>query len=145
MNLPLIDKDIAALKGLCEGHREIAFAFLFGSQAKGKATKLSDVDIAAYFYPLNRHPVQHEEEVYYGAEDDVQAGFEGLLKREVELLVLNRVPAAVAAGALRGMPLAINDWGLYIDFMETVTDAAEGFMNLIISDYEERSFHAAGA
>ncbi|GAI74798.1 unnamed protein product, partial [marine sediment metagenome] len=40
---------------------DIAFAFLYGSHATGKASKLSDIDIAVYFYPQRKHPVEYEE------------------------------------------------------------------------------------
>ena len=43
------------------------------------------------------------------------------------MLVLNRVSATVAASAIRGIPLAINDWGLYLDFMLFITSLAEDF------------------
>ncbi len=59
--------------------------------------------------------------------DDIWADLERILKAEVELLVLNRVSATVSASAIRGMPLAINDWGLYLDFMD-----------FIINDYTQR-------
>ncbi|MBF0565243.1 MAG: hypothetical protein HQK89_08370 [Nitrospirae bacterium] len=52
---------------------------------------------------------------------------------------MNRVSATVAASAIRGIPLAINDWGLYLDFMETVTSEAEDFMDFIINDYLQKS------
>jgi len=38
--------DIEALKRYFESRKDVAFAFLFGSQARGTATKLSDIDIA---------------------------------------------------------------------------------------------------
>lgn len=113
-------------------------AFLYGSQAKGNATPLSDVDIAIYFYPENRNPVEFQKEVFYKGEEEIWAGIEQLIKKEVELLVLNRVPSTVAASAIRGIPLAINDWGLYLDFMDVVTEEAEDFMNFIINDFRER-------
>ena len=69
----------------------------------------------------------------------VWADLEGLLKEEVELLVLNRVSSSVAASAIRGIPLAINDWGLYLDFMLIVTAEADDFMDYIINDYKERA------
>jgi len=53
--------------------------------------------------------------------------------------LLNRVPSTVTANAIRGIPLAINDWGLYFDFMEIVTEEAEDFINFIIKDYMERN------
>lgn len=130
--------DMEALKRHFENRRDVAFAFLFGSQARGAATKLSDVDIAVYFYPKERHPVEYEEEIFYDGEHEICFEIERILKKEVELLVLNRVSASVAASAIRGIPLAINDWGLYLDFMLIVTTEAEDFMDFIINDYAER-------
>ncbi len=135
----IADSDIKTLKNYFENRKDIAFAFLYGSQAKGNATRLSDVDIAVYFYPQERHPVEYEEEVFYDSENEIWGDLQQLLKKEVELLVLNRAPATVTASAIRGIPLAINDWGLYIDFMEVITDVAEDFMEFIINDYKERT------
>lgn len=135
----ITDSNTANLKKYFETRKDIVFAFLFGSQAKGIATELSDVDIGVYFYPEKRRPVEYEEEVFYEGEDEIWADLERLLKKEVELLVLNRVAVTVAASAIRGIPLAINDWGLYLDFIEVVTKEAEDFMDLIINDYTERA------
>lgn len=131
--------DIDALKRYFENRKDVAFAFLFGSHARGTATKLSDVDIAVYFYPKERHPVEYEEEIFYDGEHEICFEIERILKKEVELLVLNRVSSSVAASAIRGIPLAINDWGLYLDFMLIVTTEAEDFMDFIINDYAERA------
>ena len=133
----IADLDINILKTYFRNRKEIAFAFLFGSQAKGRATGLSDVDIGVYFYPEKKHPIEYEEEVFYAGEDDIWADLERILKKEVELIVLNRVPATIAASAIRGIPLLIDDWGLYLDFMEVVTREAEDFMDLVIRDYNE--------
>jgi predicted nucleotidyltransferase len=51
--------DLEALKNYFQKRKDIAFAFLYGSQAKGNATPLSDVDIAVYFYPKRRHPIEY--------------------------------------------------------------------------------------
>jgi predicted nucleotidyltransferase len=67
----ITDSDIKALKTYFENRRDIAFAFLFGSQARGTATKISDIDIAVYFYPEKRHPIEYEEEVFYKGEDKI--------------------------------------------------------------------------
>ena len=75
---------------------------------------------------------------FYKGEDEVCGGAERLLKKEVELLVLNRVSASVAASAIRGIPLAINDWGFYLDFMEVVTREAEDFREMVFKDFVER-------
>ncbi len=131
--------DIEALKNYFNNRDDVAFAFLYGSQAKGNATQLSDVDIAVYFYPERRHPIEFEGEVFYKGEEEIWADMEKVTKKEVELLVLNRVPSPVAASAIRGIPLAINDWGLYLDFMDVVTEESEDFMNFVINDYMERN------
>ncbi|HEX9972898.1 MAG TPA: nucleotidyltransferase domain-containing protein [bacterium] len=127
-----------ALKQYFENRNDIAFAFLYGSQAHGYATRLSDVDIAVYFYPRERRPIEYESENNYDGEDEIWGDLERFLKKEVELLVLNRAAATVAASAIRGIPLAINDWGLYLDFMLVITDVAIDFTELIINDYKER-------
>lgn len=130
---------IESLKEYFSKREEVAFAFLFGSQARGEATKLSDVDVAVYFYPMRRRPLEYEQEVFYPSESEIWTDLERLLKREVELLVLNRVSSTAAASAIKGIPLVINDWGLYLDFMLTVTSEAEDFMDLVINDYKERA------
>ncbi len=134
----LTDSNISALKNYFQRRSDIAFAFLFGSQAKRKATRLSDIDVAVYFYPATKHPVEFEEEAFYDTEDVIWADLEKILSKEVEMLVLNRAPSSVAASAIRGLPLAINDWGLYLDFMEISTREAEDFMDFIINDYMEK-------
>ena len=134
----ITDKNKEALKEYFKTRKDVAFAFLFGSQARGTATKLSDIDIAVYFYPEKKHPIEYEEEIFYEGEDEIWTDLERILKKEVELLVLNRVSATVSASAIRGMPLAINDWGLYLDFMETVSTEGEDFMDFIINDYMQR-------
>jgi predicted nucleotidyltransferase len=131
-----IDKD--KLIHYFQNREDIAFAFLYGSQAHGYATKLSDVDIAVYFYPQQRHPIEYESENDYEVEDEIWGDLERILKKEVELLVLNRAAATVAASAIRGIPLVINDWGLYLDFMLVITDVAIDFTELVINDYKER-------
>ena len=94
--------------------------------------------IAVYFYPEKKCPIEYEEKVYYGQEDAIWLELERLLRIEVELVVLNRIPSTIAASALRGVPLAINDWGLYLDFMVVVTREAEDFMDFVIRDYMEK-------
>ena len=121
------------------GRDDIAFAFLFGSQAKGAATARSDVDVAVYFAPDPRQPLEVEEQVRYPAEDSIWGDLERLLGREVELLVLNRAPADVAASALDGIPLSIRNWDLYLDFAAIATRTAVDFRETIVRDYRERN------
>lgn len=135
----MVDSEvIEKLRQYFDKRDDVAFAFLFGSLARGLATKLSDIDIAVYFYPKNRRPVEFEELVYYEKEDEIWAELERLLKKEVELLVLNRVSASVAASAIRGIPLVIKNWGLYLDFMDIVTREAEDFREMLFGDFLSR-------
>ena len=126
------------LKNYFSKRQDVAFAFLFGSQARGGATKLSDVDVAVYFYPKRRHPLEYEEEVFFPSESEIWADLERLLKREMELLVLNRVASTVAASAIRGIPLVINDWGLYLDFMLVITREAEDYTEMLFDEFLRR-------
>ncbi|MDI6740860.1 MAG: nucleotidyltransferase domain-containing protein [Candidatus Edwardsbacteria bacterium] len=127
------------LKRYFAGRPDASFAFLFGSWVKGRANGLSDVDVAVYFRPEQRRPLEYEAEIFYAGEAEVQNDMERLLKREVELLVLNRAPATVASSAIRGIPLAVNDWGLYLDFMETVTGEGQDYEELLIDDFRSRA------
>jgi uncharacterized protein len=132
------DIDLQALQSYFEAREEVSFAFLYGSYAKGYATKRSDVDIAVYFYPRRRHPIELEDDVFYESEGEIWGDLERVLKKEVELLVLNRVPATVAANAIKGVRLIIKDWDLFLDFLEVATDVAEDFTEFIINEYRER-------
>ena len=129
---------IEELRKYFRKRKDVAFAFLFGSHSKGYATSLSDVDIAVYFYPQKRHPIEFEEEVEYPQEDEILTDIHHLLKKEVELLVLNRASGSVAASAIRGIPIVINDWGLYLDFMEIVSSESIDFRELLIRDFLEK-------
>ena len=73
--------DMDALKRYFENRKDVAFAFLFGSHARGTATKLSDVDIAVYFYPKGGHPVEYEEEIFYDGEHEICFKVRGFLRK----------------------------------------------------------------
>ena len=129
---------LTELKNYFSNRTDVAFSFLYGSYAGGTAHSESDIDIAVYFYPGERYPVEYEEDVYYDGENEIWADLEELLGKEVELLVLNRVSASVSASAIRGTPLVINDWKLYLDFMEIVTREAEDYAQMLSNDFLER-------
>src|SRR4030067_3511917 len=59
---------------------------------------------------------------------------ERLLKRNVDLIVLNRARSSIAASAINGMPIIIKDRGLYLDFMLRITREAEDFRETV-EDY----------
>ena len=82
METNLIEK----LKEYFSQRGDIAFAFLYGSQAKGHANRLSDVDIAVYFYPLERHPTEFEKEVFYDGENEIWGDLQKLLRKRWNFL-----------------------------------------------------------
>ena len=136
--------ELEKLKDYFKNKKEVAFAFLFGSQAKGNANELSDVDIAVYFYPDRRYPLEYEGNIRYPTEDRIWTDLERILNEEVDLLVLNRASISVAASAIRGIPLGIKDWNLYLYFMEIVTREAEDFREMLFRDFIERDKFARG-
>lgn len=115
------------LKAYFEKREDVAFAFLFGSYAKGTATKRSDADVGVYFKPAGR-AIEWEENRNYSQENEVWSTVERILGRDADLVVLNRAPATLADAALReGLPLAINDNNLYWRFFLLIGLAAEDF------------------
>jgi len=134
-------EEMDALRRFFLTRSEVAMSFLFGSQARGTFTPLSDVDIAVYFQPNREHSVEYEEAIRYGSESEIQDGCERILNREVELLILNRATPSVAAGAVRGIPLALGDFGLYLDFLLVVGREAEDFREGLFRDFLENRGH----
>ncbi|MBI3442814.1 MAG: nucleotidyltransferase domain-containing protein [Candidatus Sungbacteria bacterium] len=102
-------------------------AFLFGSQAKGYARVTSDWDIGVYFNPSSPHKLELEEDRDYPAEHEIWGAVEKIVHAEVDLLVLNRAPASVADTAIRGVPLAVKDTRLWLEFLLRVTSEAIDF------------------
>lgn len=124
------------LKKYFEKRKEIAFAFLFGSVVKNQTHKESDIDIGVYFYP-NKKEIEVEEDVKYKYEDKIWADIEKILRREVDLVVMNRAPATICLNILRGIPVLIKDWKVYLKFMEIATDIGIEFREMVISDFKK--------
>lgn len=117
--------------------RDIAFAFLFGSGAKGKMRKESDLDIAVYFQP-ERDLEWEEFDKTYKNENRMALDLERLLKREVDLIVLNRAKAILADEILRkGNPIVIKDRGIFLDYFCIISDEAEDMRNWLDFYYRE--------
>lgn len=125
---------IKALKGYFEKRDDVVMAFLFGSYARGISHRESDVDIAVYFRPKSGYLEWEEFDIKYEAEDTVWLDVERLLKRNVDLIILNRARSTIAQSAINGIPIIIKDRGLYLDFMLRVTSEAEDFRQTI-EDY----------
>ncbi len=104
---------------------------------KERMTDESDIDVALYFYPnpdaAGRTPLDLEsEDARYPAEDEIWGELERRLKREVDLVVLNRAPATLSAAVvLEGRPCVMRDSAIMGRFSEAVTAIAEDFRTFI--------------
>lgn len=127
------------LKSYFERRRDVAFAFLFGSAKSGNVRKDGDIDIGVYFWPENE--VEWEEfGKIYKEEARIGLDLERILKKEVDLVVLNRAKAVLADEIVRkGNPIIIRDKGLLIDFLCIVSDEAEYVRNWLLTNYMEAS------
>lgn len=76
---------------------EIGFAYLFGSEAKNEAGKLSDIDIAVY---LNERLSEYER---FDIRLELIGEVGSLLKtNRIDLLILNDVPLSLSFRIVRG-------------------------------------------
>ena len=133
-------KMLESLKTYFEGRDDIAFAFLFGSAARGRVRREGDVDIAVYFKPEKEVEGEAFNKTYEG-ENRIALDLERLLKKEVDLVVLNRARAVIADEIIRkGKPLIIRDRGFFLDFLCIVSDEAEYVRNWLITSYKEKRF-----
>lgn len=104
-----------------ENNEKVIMAFLYGSYAREHAMADSDVDIAVFM--KGDYSSQDVDQVW----DDVAA----LLKKDVEILVLNDAKEGIAWSAIRGIPLVIKDWKLYLNYMLSVSFEAMELQNII--------------
>jgi len=97
------------LKNCLFGNPEIQLAFLFGSEAAGSPRTDSDVDIAVLYRP-NQLPGS---DALLELNDRLTA----LLKREVDLVVLNRASPIIRMQVLKhGKKIIEKDHRVYADF-----------------------------
>lgn len=73
----------------------VVFAYLFGSQATGKASRLSDIDLALY---LNESTVKSER---FEIRLDVTAELNSMMKNPVDVIILNDVPLSLRYEVLK--------------------------------------------
>ena len=116
-----------------DGRPDVAFAYLFGSAAEDREGLESDVDVALYLCDPSlasgdRPALEVEEQKSYPNERELWREIESIVNREVDLLVLNRAPATVAAPAVtEGELLVQHDEDLKTRFMLAATMQAEDF------------------
>jgi len=128
------DKIIKPLKAFFQDRDEVLMAFLFGSRARGTSCRESDVDIAVYFTPREKRIEIEELASKFKVEDEIWSELEKILKKDVDLVVLNRASVTVADLALKGIPILIKDRKTYLHFMLRVSRQASDLRELI-KDY----------
>lgn len=122
------EEKLNKLKEYFQNRDDVVMAFVFGSQAEKRTHAGSDWDVAVYFKPEGKSVEWEASDREYSEERRVWGDCIGMLKTDnVDLVVLNRAPASIADSAIRGIPLAVKDQGLYIEFMLRVTSAAIDF------------------
>lgn len=124
------------LKDYFEKRDDVVMAFLFGSRAGGSTRAVSDWDIAVYFAPEKEYIEWEEHEREYQQENLVWSDCIDILKTDnVDLLVLNRAPASIAASAIQGTPLVIKNYSLWLKFMLIITREAEDYREFVNEYY----------
>jgi predicted nucleotidyltransferase len=118
---------------------DIAFAFLFGSATRGKIRKEGDIDIAVYFRPDKGVEWENFSKRYKG-ENRIALDLERLLKKEIDLVVLNRARSVLADEIIRkGKSIIIRDRGIFLDFLCIVSDEAEYVRDWLTASYQEKT------
>lgn len=112
-------------------------SFIFGSFIKGREHEGSDIDIAIYLKP-EQNMLEIEEPVFYKSEDEIWGDLERILKREVDLVILNRSPVNICDVAVReGLPIVIRDRKTFLRYMVAVSDLAVEYRDFV-EDYWKR-------
>jgi len=85
-----------AVKKYLYDREEIIFAYLYGSLARGNENKLSDIDIALYI-DTDNIPASGS----FGYRSEIISELQSLIKREVDLIILNDVSLYLAFNVLK--------------------------------------------
>ena len=110
---------IQALKEYFKREPLVALAFLFGSYAQGFEMKESDFDVAVYLKDKTR-------------EEDVWFEVNSIVKKEVDLLLLNEAPATLVSNIFKiGIPLSIKDEKLYWELYLKASSETEDFLEFL--------------
>jgi len=127
---------IKLLKNYFKKRDDVLMAFLFGSQAKKRATQRSDWDIGVYLKPRSGR-LEWETEYLYPQRNKIWGDLVDILNTDnVDLLVLNSATPNIADIAIGGLPLVIKDRRLYLEFMLIITREAMDYRYLVKDYYE---------
>jgi predicted nucleotidyltransferase len=132
------------LSNYFERRRDVAFALLFGSAARGQVRREGDIDVGVYFWPEKDVEWEAFGKVYEG-ENQIGLDVERLLGKEVDLIVLNRARAIIADEIVRkGQSIIIKDRSLFVDFLCLVSDEAEYVRDWLLTYSKERLVGSRG-
>lgn len=125
----------AVLRSYFETRPEVQLAYLFGSQATGKANRLSDVDVAVL-----TEPSRVKKNLPYGYKAEIGTDLMSLLKtNRVDIVLLNEAPPFLRHQVLKtGKCLWARDPSMRIQFE---TEALARFLDvkpLLQSHYESK-------
>lgn len=123
--MKLSPETIERLKEYFYSRLDICFAFLFGSYMNGLAGKLSDVDIAVYFYPKGKIIEWEETDYWNSSMLDLWVEIEDIVGVDVDLVILNLATPLVASSSIRGMPLVIKNEDIFFKFSSIIDADAE--------------------
>lgn len=96
MDNELFEQVSSRLASFFSNKPEICFAYLFGSVSQGTAGKLSDIDLAVFLAPLKRPPTSR-----YGYASELAAELSSLLRRAVDLVILNEASTMIKYQVLK--------------------------------------------
>lgn len=119
---------IQKLKSYFENEPKVVMAFLFGSAAKGREMKESDVDLGVWI------------EDGYSLDDvnKIWKDAEILIGKNIDLIVLNQARPTIGWSALRGKPIIIKDYRLYLRKMLEISSEAEDFQEFVLDFWNLR-------
>jgi hypothetical protein len=100
------------------------------------------VDIAVYFWPEKDIEWENVKKRYSG-ENRIARDLENLLKKDVDLIVLNRAGVVLADEIIRmGKPIVMKDRGLFLDFLCIISDEAESMREWIETSFKRKQVEA---
>jgi uncharacterized protein len=114
---------IEQLKTYFQSAEAVLFAFLFGSHAGGRVYKESDVDVAVYL----------KEGYSLDTVKKIWSDVEGIVNKDVDIVVLNTASPLIAQAAFKGKPIVIKEQALYLNYLLQTTGEAEDF-SLFLQD-----------
>lgn len=110
------------LKDYFRAQPKVAMAFLFGSRSRGRNGPESDYDFGVYFQP--GYTCQDIYQIWNELED--------MLKKQVDLLVLNETTPLLAWTAIKGRRLFVRDANFYLQYMLSISREAEDFQQFLL-------------